>query len=572
MRTNSVLYYSLLAALLPSVASAGIRVGNMSRNNAQGYQQVNELRYNAAANNQVAAAAVNPIPADMPIPVSNAAMENSIRTGDANALANMAKLEKCSTIYPEGEFAWTHPTLGLGVGGAATCTAAIEMRIIGAGVNGADLVIARANLAAGDSIRCNISDFPESTHSALDMEVTVPADSEPTIDDVIEIMNAEQRQNAGIKIVAGAVLGGLGGNMAGKSEPGHDSLLGGGKAKTNSTIVGALGGAALMAGSAYSGKVAGDTILSTGVNAAAGAVVGNIVATGDSVLRIERCTVDGKPYKCLWGYKEEHSSVQGIPYISTKNPSDFKVCNSGKCEYQELDITNAVIAGYADISAANTGQDTTKKPELSQTNRSTGQKMDLVTLFNDTHGFQEATDKYCYKNGKMEPGAGSDCEDVWVRLEGTVNVIKTRTPAMVVDVDDKGMGWKKSDWSKFKTRFATREVVGRTGHGVASNLDNTTTKVTLQDVNFTPVYIDAEDGGIIDLGNKARMKGTLTGAGVGAGMGAFSGYQGAQQDVEERWVAAVREYKDSLQKVYCATGNRFLSHYNDTVFIPNMSE
>ena len=91
-------------------------------------------------------------------------------------------------------------------------------------------------------------------------------------------------------------------------------------------------------------------------------------------------------------------------------------------------------------------------------------------------------------------------------------------------------------------------------------------------MNFSPVYQEAEDGAMIDLSNKARMKGTLTGAGVGAGMGAFAGYQGAQKDVEDRWVSAVREYKDSLQKIYCVTGNRFLSYYNDTIIIPDIGE
>ena len=79
---------------------------------------------------------------------------------------------------------------------------------------------------------------------------------------------------------------------------------------------------------------------------------------------------------------------------------------------------------------------------------------------------------------------------------------------------------------------------------------------------------DADDGGVVDLSNKARMKGTLTGAGLGAGMGAFSGYQGAQDDIQQRWLSAVREYKDSLQKIYCATGTHFLAQYNDMAMIP----
>ena len=384
MRANSVLFYSLLATLVPCMASAGIRVGNMSRNNAQGYQQVNDMRYNAAANTASVAAAVNPIPADTPIPVSNAAMSNSIRTGDANAAKNMAKLEQCSMIYPDGEFAWSRPTVGNGAGGASTCTAVVEMRAIGAGLNGSDAILARANLAAGDVVECNISHFPEGAWLPAAGEIEFPADAQPTIDDVIEIMNAEQKQNAGFKIAAGAILGGLGGNMAGAPEPGQDGILGGGKAKTNSTIIGALGGAALMAGNAYTGKVAGDTILSTGVNAAAGAVVGNIVATGDSVLRIEACNVDGRDTQCLWGYLEQYDKLDGddTPYISAKNPSDFKVCKGTEtCEYKALNIQNATIAGWTtEIMVKNADGQDEKQQVFSQTNRSTDKKMDIETI------------------------------------------------------------------------------------------------------------------------------------------------------------------------------------------------
>lgn len=551
MRTNSFLFYSFLAALMPYTASAGIRVGNLSRNNAAAYQQVNELRYGVQT-----ATTANPIP-----------VANTVQVVDVTTSNTPMNMEKCSMIYPDGEFALARPTLGRGMGGATTCTAVVEMRAIGAGPNGSDAILARANLAAGDAVECNISMFPDATYLPAASEIEFPADAEPTIDDVIKIMNAEQKQNAGIKIAAGAIIGGLGGNISGRPEPGSDGVLGGGKSKTQNTIIGALGGAALMAGNAYTGKVAGDTILSTGVNAAAGAVVGNIVATGDSVLRIEECTVDNKETKCLWGYVEEHGNLDGTPYISAKNPSDFKVCktnakNQEECEYKELNITNATISG-CNMDGNN-----------AQANRLTGAKMDIETLFTQNGGFgcADTSKKFCYRDGKMVAG-WSECDDTWVQLdEKTVNVVNNRTPAMVVDIEDKAMGWKKSDWSKFKTQYASREVVGRTGRGVASNLDNGTKKRFLGDVdmNFSPVYQEAEDGAMIDLSNKARIKGTLTGAGVGAGMGAFAGYQGAQKDVEDRWVTAVREYKDSLQKIYCATGNRFLSHYNDTIIIPGL--
>ena len=161
-----------------------------------------------------------------------------------------------------------------------------------------------------------------------------------------------------------------------------------------------------------------------------------------------------------------------------------------------------------------------------------------------------------------------DCEDAWVKLGGNVSVVSKRVPAMVVDVRDKGLGWKKSDLADFLKQHEDNHVVGRTGVGVAANLSATEHSKKLSTVTFTPVYQDATDGGIIDLSNKARAKDTLAGAGVGAGLGAFAGYQGAQKDVEDLWVTAVREYKDSLQKIYCVTGKRFLSHYNDMVIIP----
>ena len=86
------------------------------------------------------------------------------------------------------------------------------------------------------------------------------------------------------------------------------------------------------------------------------------------------------------------------------------------------------------------------------------------------------------------------------------------------------------------------------------------------------MYVSAEDGGVIDLDNKARLKGTMIGAGVGGAAGAFTAYQGAQSDIDERWVSAVREYKDSLEKFYCATGNRFISYYNDIAVVPDINE
>lgn len=542
---------------MPYTSMAGLRVGNLSRSNAAAYQQVNEMR-NTAMNT------ANPIP-------TNGATAQAAETVSD-------EMQQCPMIYPGGEFVWARPTVGRGVGSAATCTAVVEMRAVGAGLNGSDAVVARANLAAGDSVLCNISHFPKATYLPAAGDFEFPADTEPTPEDVVAVLNAEQKQHAGLKIAAATILGGLSGNIAGKNEPGNDGLLGGGKSKTSGTIIGALGGAALMTGSVYGGKVAGDMILSTGVNAAAGAVVGNIISGGDSVLRIEPCTVDGRQVKCLWGYIEEHETATDTTtaYVSKNNPKRFMVCSlteegEEKCEYKDLNTTGATIDDC----------------DFSQTRRSDKGKVDLEDIFaNDGFECANAKSKHCYKEGKMEELTSDYCDDsadIWIKLEGTFAIISSKKAAMVVDVEDKPLGWKKSEWSKFVESFGKKEVVGRTGKGTATYLvveslndstdDNKAKKeISLQDVEdiFSPVDQDSDDGSSIELGNKARMKGTLTGAGVGGALGAFSAYQGAQQEIEARWVSAVQEYRDSLQKVYCVTGTRFLSQYNDAVIIPSI--
>ena len=48
--------------------------------------------------------------------------------------------------------------------------------------------------------------------------------------------------------------------------------------------------------------------------------------------------------------------------------------------------------------------------------------------------------------------------------------------------------------------------------------------------------------------------------------------QGAQDDIKMRLATEIRTYQDSLQKVYCVTGKRFLAQYNDMAFIPAPAE
>ena len=153
-------------------------------------------------------------------------------------------MDACSAIYPNGAFDWVKPTTGLKRGGPATCAALVELRSY---KNTDYNVLATAYLAAGDSIKCNVDNFHAFTPAGR--EFTYPADTAPTVEDVEKVMAQEQKSNAGMKILAAAVVGGIGGNLVGKADKGADSPLGTNKEKLVSTAIGAAGGAALMTAS-----------------------------------------------------------------------------------------------------------------------------------------------------------------------------------------------------------------------------------------------------------------------------------------------------------------------------------
>lgn len=541
------LVYSLIAAMAftPSTSSAAIRVGNASRAYQQMNQQYNTGSY-ATTNQNV----------ELPINVADTHLAQQIQTGNTSSGVTVDILDSCAMIYPNGTFEWARPTIGTRKGSPAMCTAVVELRAYQAAPDGSDLVVARANLGAGDSFKCNISAFPATTWQQAAGTVVFPADSEPTVEEVTAVMNEEQKQNAVLKILGGAIIGGFGGNVTGQNDAGKDSLLGTSKDKMKNTAIGAVGGAALMATSAYSGKVAGDMVLSAGVNAAAGSVVGNVVASGDSVLRIENCTVDGRPETCLWGYYSETDNAETgkTAYVSVKNIKNYKLCdNKDNTKCENANLTNVTIKNYS-----------------TEYNRSDNTLMDLDDIYKDNFSKVDDDKKFCYQNGKMEAfedGCGDG--NIYVEID-SYSIVKQRKPAMLVGVKDKAFGYKKSDWNKNKSNYQNLEIVGRSGKGEAMDLGTNTQTVTFNGNNFEPVYLDAEDGSLVDMDNKARLTGTLTGAGVGGAMGAFSAYQGAQDEITQRWLAEVQAYNDSLNKFYCATGSRFLSRYNDETIIPTM--
>ncbi len=570
MKYNYYLLSIIYALLSGGYAAAAVRVGNTSRSYAAGYQQVNAQREQITA---AAAAVATPTATtqsadtetNLPVRVANRELAQKLSRGETDSRVSIETLDSCAMVYPNGEFAWDTPTVGNGAGGASTCVAVVELRGYQMGLDGSDAVLARANLAAGDTVKCNISDFPEFSYTTDAAQVTFPADNEPTRADVVQVLDAEQKQNAGLRIAAGTVIGGLVGNAFGKNEIGSDSILGGGKHKTTGTVIGAISGAALMAGNAYSGKVAGDTILSTGVNAAAGSMIGNIVASGDSVLRIEDCKIPSttekaksnqdksgafasagtttKNSKCLWGVIRKGTALSGKNAYYNTGDETTLVCESDDTGCKQETLLNIKLDAYPNKDIEAVAKEGFEKV-----------KADSAKQF------------YLTENNEMKNGANPDNSAMYALISSATVATGTQMPAMIANVDDKAFGYKRSDWAKLKSDLSGHTILGRTSSGTGYALDG---EYSIND--FYPMIVDASDGGVIDFGNKARLKGTLIGAGAGGALGAYSGYQGAQSDVENRWVTAVREYKDSLQKIYCATGKRFLGYYNDQIVIPSMT-
>ena len=582
-------YYllSMLYALCSASADAAVRVGNASRSYAAGYQQVNAQREQIAA---AAAAAATPTATtqsadaetNLPVRVANRELAQKLSRGETDSRVSIETLDSCAMVYPNGEFAWDTPTVGNGAGGASTCVAVVELRGYQMGLDGSDAVLARANLAAGDAVKCNISDFPEFSYTADAAQVTFPADNEPTRADVVQVLNAEQKQNAGLRIAAGTVIGGLAGNAAGKNEIGSDSILGGGKHKTTGTIIGAISGAALMASNAYSGKVAGDTILSTGVNAAAGSMIGNIAASGESVLRIEDCKIPSVTVakeKTTTNANADNKATTDATANNNANADD-KIAEpqskNSKCLWGVIRKGNALGNKHAYYNINEDGITLVCKSDNTGCKRETLLNIELAAYPNKDidaaakEGFEKITADpakqfYLTEKNEMKNGADPDNSAMYAKISSATIATGTQIPAMIADVNDKAFGYKRSDWAKLKSDLSGHTILGRTSSGVGYALDG---QYSISD--FYPMMVDASDGGIIDFGNKARLKGTLIGAGAGGALGAYAGYQGAQSDIENRWVTAVREYKDSLQKIYCATGKRFLGYYNDEIVIPTM--
>ena len=165
----------------------------------------------------------------------------------------------------------------------------------------------------------------------------------------------------------------------------------------------------------------------------------------------------------------------------------------------------------------------------------------------------------------LDNNADENSSDLYF-LVTYANISKSDRIAYAVFASPLPVNMSKITWADLQQRNPT--FYGRNSDGSVSS-----TAYVMEEgkYSFEPMYKGAEDGGLVDMSNQARTKGTLIGTAVGGGMGGFTGYQGAKQEVAERWTEAVRVYKDSLSNFYCATGNRYLGKYNDPIEIPDIS-
>lgn len=555
------LFSMILATVATMPSDAAIKNKNANRSYAGAYQQVNAMRYaqeyaDATATNATTASATD----NLPVAVDDEKLARAIINNEADA-PDISQLESCSMIYPNGVFKWAVPESGIRKNSTPQCVAVVELR--DANTNA---VLATTTVAAGDSMKCNIDSFPEFgiSHAVLNGQVELPADEAPTIEDVTAIMNEEQKQNAGLKIVAAALVSGVAGNLLAPKEAGQSNgkiPLGTGKTQLKDTAIAATAGASIMAASTFSGKVAGDTIKSTAVNAASGMLVGNMLAAtgGGGVLATTKCVVNGTEYDCVLGdYNVVGKSIKvdGDDTYIINEQEEIRVCKNNsegnkECNPYSKKITNIVIQAES------------------------GNNAEMKDVKGKKDQVQKNMIRWCKKDDKWEKCGTNDNVNVFYEIATNqcpddsaskclnANEVTETINAYAVFANgtlDKKSGYK--EWSEISNKNHTYW---------RRNLDGTVyTQITESESKgqFEPIARKASDGGLIDLSNQARIKGTVAGGATGAALGGFAGYQGAKDEISQRWLAARQEYDDSLSGFVCVTGARYLEPYNSYVVIP----
>jgi hypothetical protein len=456
-------------------------------------------------------------------------------------------------IYPSGVFKWDVPESGVRRNPISQCVAVVELRDANS-----NAVLATTTLAAGDTMKCNVDSFPE-TGMSYDLKygkIEVPADSAPTMKEVEAVMNEEQKQNAGFKIAAGAIISGIAGNMLAPKEAGDTKLFGAGKTQIADTVVGAAAGAGIMAASTYSGKVAGDTIKSTAVNAASGMIVGNMMAgmsDSDSVIATTKCVTEAGEKDCVIGTCSKIDPNNNI--TDGEKGGKYYFVNRHSCK--EVIECSAFIEGvYRQCTQVPSSQFIKIMVNGSQ----------LCTETKDTDYSNSATFGRSQEDitKLTEYAAGESNKADFVKISSASFASVRQHAYAIVSLGAKPLGYSISEWSDLAAKspeYYYRNSDGSVGNMIATN-----------ECEFEPSARDADDGALVDINNQARAKGTLIGTAAGGAMGGFAAYEGAKSEISERWTAAVREYEDSLTNFVCVTGNRYLAKYNDYLEIPDLKK
>ena len=542
-------------ATVPVDAAVKIKGG---RSYADAYNQVNAVRQQAYIDaNTTTYATTASATESLPVAVEDARLAEDIANNTSKDVT-MSDLDACSMIYPNGVFKWGIPESGVRKPTNSTCIAVVELR------DANHKVLATTTVAAGDTIKCNIDSFPEKgmISDLKNGKIEVPADNPPTLKDVEEALNEEQKQNAGVKIAAAALISGIAGNMLAPKESGSgDKLMGTSRTQILDTFVGASAGAGIMAASTYSGKVAGDTIKSTAVNAASGMLVGNMMAGtsgSGSMIKTSKCEVEGVEKECVFGKIEVSGGSiieDGTKYFIDKTGSTYK------CKEQDSKYTNCV---------------TVQKPLNAEIGND--KPVDLFTETDWSNIENSGIAKYTKtETNTMEQNPNNT--GAFYKITAGEKIGSSRSAFAVYDhIPTKMGGYSVSDFRKssiFQNNpvYYARNYSGTVGACLYNCPLGTVSYANFEtEPVFTPNTMDASDGGLVDLSNQARTKGTLGGTAAGGAMGAIAGHQGAQDDITQRWTDAMRVYNDSLTNFYCGTGIRFLSQYNALLDIPRLTK
>ena len=566
-----VLSLPMITAMFPySYSHAAVRVTNSSI--------VKEQAQLNAARTAAAAVSLEPQPARV---VTNEQGETVSIPSD--------QMDACNSIYPNGVFDWRQPTTGTLAQGPATCVALVELRSQSSS-GGVHPVLARAYLAAGDGMKCNIDEFPDVTSVGLKYEY--PADNPPTMEDVKKVMAQENKSNAGFKILGAALVGGIGGNLLGND--GTDSVLGTSKEKIKSTAIGAVAAGGLMTASTQVNDYkTGNIILSTGVNTAAGAAMGNLSATGDDVLNFTKCKIGNSETEtnCLYGTltisggssecNDNNNLNDGYTYLY--NIQDDKTYKCAKAtEIDNKTTTDSCRPQTVRMSKL----DCAEQNCCSQDDIKNGVNSACKAKLQKSNPHWTVAEKDGKPTGKIEKQTeNSPCtggKDCYIEITAGCEILGNSVVGVIQvpeKVTKKFFGYKRSDWDKLKQELKGAiiySVDGKyqlcdDGKPLTEDGDKCPGDNRASLDKFSPSNQSAEDSDMIDFGNKARMKSTMIGAGGGAALGALAGASGADQAIQERYLAAKREYDDSLNSApLCYTGERYMGKYNEPLTLPSM--